>query len=583
MALCAVAMLLAVSVGNLGATTKDDIGFNRLADELGEKLPSGASVPVALVESNTSQTQLAFLPDLNNSQFKNPDKDFNIVSASGVKSPHADIVAIRFFGNTSSLTPGVTSVDLYFADDWLESDYLHSNTQQLPEITDARVFNHSWVIQTSSEKLARIDFTTEEYDVLHVVGVNNTNNGGPFAGLASAYNSISVGRSDGRHETGSVHTTGPASLSHLYSSGITRVKPDLVVPESFTSYSTAFVSSAAALLIDTGHTRPELSGGSFMAPGNPDYVIQHAETSEVIKSALMAGANRNVWTDYGSEEFATNNGLDMRFGAGQLDIYKSYHIIAGGEQDSHEAGNESSLNRFGFDYIAGMDLGETATYTFEVGPIAESLAISAAWNVDVEIAGNSVTAELAGFGLLLFRESEDGDRETIDFSIAENENTANIWLPELTPNSLYELQLLRLDGPASGGGPWDVGLSWRRELLGLLPGDVNGDGNVGLADFNVFKQGFGFPGTWENGDFDGNGLVDLADFLILKRSFGSRIPPNEIASGSDSSAVPEATSFSLVCSALITFLVLRHTRGTSYRSILITVTSRKYPQTMVPT
>lgn len=54
------------------------------------------------------------------------------------------------------------------------------------------------------------------------------------------------------------------------------------------------------------------------------------------------------------------------------------------------------------------------------------------------------------------------------------------------------------------------------------PGDINGDGSVGLADFNIMALNFGFgPGaTREQGDLNGDGWVDLADFNLLATHFG---------------------------------------------------------------
>ena len=55
------------------------------------------------------------------------------------------------------------------------------------------------------------------------------------------------------------------------------------------------------------------------------------------------------------------------------------------------------------------------------------------------------------------------------------------------------------------------------------PGDITGNGLVGLDDFAILAANFGAgPGaTREQGDLNGDGFVDLADFTILAVNFGN--------------------------------------------------------------
>ena len=58
-----------------------------------------------------------------------------------------------------------------------------------------------------------------------------------------------------------------------------------------------------------------------------------------------------------------------------------------------------------------------------------------------------------------------------------------------------------------------------------LPGDADGDGTVGFADYIVLSQNFGKTedAVFSEGDFDGNQVIDFADFLVLQQNFGASV------------------------------------------------------------
>jgi hypothetical protein len=519
--------------------TPDSIGYTRLLDELGAEAPTGAGIHVAIVEADVSPTGISYIPNPVDPQFQNPNKLFHYESTIADISAHATNVGWRYFGN-SSIAPGIVDVDVYFADTWTTEDYLHNGTRDLPEQTAARVFNHSWIDHTiTSEFLARIDYTVETYGAIHVVGVNNAGNVGPAGGLASAYNVISVGRTDGGHEIGSVPTSGPSALNAFYKTGA-RVKPDLVAPEPFTSYSTPFVSAAASLLLEAAVTHPELSLpplGAVASAGSSG--LPHAERPETIKAILMAGADRLAIPGYRSGDYASGNGLDVRFGAGELDIYQSYHILAAGERNSRETGG---------DYLDAAGPESTNTYQFTTGSLAESLSAAVVWNLDVSINGRQISAALPNFDVSLTKLGAAGNEEVVWLSDDLTENTENIWLPTLDPNSFYELAVFQSGSAASISAPWGVAVAWNRQPAELMPGDVNGDYTVDLADFNIIKSNFGQPGEREDGDLTGDGEIGLEDFTILKSQFGQTYA--SLRSGSTAtSAVPEPTTWILLASA----------------------------------
>ncbi len=99
---------------------------------------------------------------------------------------------------------------------------------------------------------------------------------------------------------------------------------------------------------------------------------------------------------------------------------------------------------------------------------------------------------------------------------------------------------LLTDFPFEGTGP--LGTFTFTLLPPELPGDLDGNGAVELADFTELRERFGQQTlrASSEGDFDQNGVVDLRDFGILKENFGAV-------------AVPEPSSLLLLSLAALAF------------------------------
>ena len=135
---CYLLCLLLFGYSASHADYKSDIGYTRLLAEIGGSLPTGVSVEVTQAEAdtNTDPAIYSYLPDLANSQFTGKtitDKTL----LSGPYSGHATAVGKNFYGNTSSMAPGIGTIDAYLADDWLDTGLLRvtSNfrTPEFPE------------------------------------------------------------------------------------------------------------------------------------------------------------------------------------------------------------------------------------------------------------------------------------------------------------------------------------------------------------------------------------------------------------------------------------------------------------------
>lgn len=431
-----------------------DIGYGALQAQLGASTPTGAGVRVAQVEAPINDVSGGaapiFMPDPSNGQFIGKTITAINGNLSGSFSGHATGVGELFYGNGSSIAPGVTQIDSYEANAWIDSlSTVFGNATTSPN----RVANHSWVGGSGTDtgigtilRLVDRQVTLNEY--IQVVGLANGNGTSPLLG-GSAYNVISVGRTDGIHQQGSV----PVSGDSLYGAG--RTDPTLVAPQNSTSGATPVVAAAAAVLVQTGHEgQSALSTGSTFISGIG--IIYDAERSETVKAALMAGADRQTVntstdaniTDYRSAGHETVNGLDSRYGAGQVNIYNSYRILAGGEQHSFQSGGQD-ISLFGFDYGV-IGAGQTASYFFTASG-EKTLFASLVWNLDVSN-NAQLTTNLYDLGLSLFDVTHNS---LVASSASVLDNTENLYFKLLLGNR-YEMRVTTNEST-----PWDYALAWR--------------------------------------------------------------------------------------------------------------------------
>lgn len=442
----------------VSADYKSDVGYTGLQTLLGDDTPTGAGVKVTQAEaSSVSATNSNFpiyAPDFNNAQFTGDTFAFP-GTASTSASSHATGVGARFYGS-GAMAHGIDTITSYEVNDWLNSLYNPNGSVAQP-VNGSRIANHSWVGKgvtpaDTGNILRHVDRQVQRNEFIQVVGMDNRAGNSPL--LGSAYNVIAVGRTDGNHDQGS------DAADSVYVTG--RTRPDLVAPETTTSAATPVVSAAAALLVETGHNAASsLSNGWVGIAGVG--TVYNAERSETVKAALMAGADRltdnsstvaNI-TDYRSSGHATANGLDARFGAGQLNILQSYQIIAGGEQDSLQDGGSGSIGAYGFDYDAAFgglqNSNQVATYSFDA---AEDLSFSASlvWNLGVSNNSN-LTTTLYNLDLELF---DLTTQSTAAFSASTPDNTENLWL-NLSMGHSYELLVKSAE---TGNFSWDYSLAW---------------------------------------------------------------------------------------------------------------------------
>ncbi|MBT8441169.1 MAG: dockerin type I repeat-containing protein [Gammaproteobacteria bacterium] len=516
----------------VATTFADDVGYTALQAELLASVPDGSGLTVTIVEACIGDPCGAWAPDPGIRSVTDGDGGPQV---SAPFSGHATGVGNRFYGD-ASITPVIgippnPSVAAYEANNWLQDGALRfGQAVGTPLVSASRIANHSWVGTTGNdaydtELLKRLDWLVDTDEYVQVAGYI----GNSSAIFGSARNAIAVNKTGSPTNSGSTVLTSDAAYASV------QTRPDLVAPESSPSTATPRVAATAALLMHTARLNPSFSNGSTTNRNND--TILNAERSEVVKAALMAGAERATSNTHPTGDPANiveyraatadqrDNGLDRRYGAGQLNVYNSYHIVAAGEQDSLQENGVGSIEPIGFDYegtFGGSNGSNSqATYFFTTGTEAVEFVAALVWNIKIDPGGNPAfgrAATLYDLDLHLFDVSDGGNWVLVLDSTSANENTENIraFLDAATP---YALQVNR--GSGQGSFRWDYALAWRTRVSG----DVNGDDRIDVRDLTLMQQAItGIRGLDQQQraradvyPAGGDGNLDIADLLALQK------------------------------------------------------------------
>ena len=289
-----------------------------------------------------------------------------------------------------------------------------------------KIESNSWIGTTGSsasdaEILRRFDYAIQQSDFLGVVALNNGNGGNVPALLASSYNGVCVGVSNGNHSYGTNTADGSG-----------RTKPDLVAPAPATSYSTPMVASAAAML-------------SQGAPAN-------ATRPVTMKAILMAGATK---TQFPSWSRSATHPLDAVYGAGQLNVYNSQHILAAGQQ---AASTSATVRPLGWDWTTTTS--GSCLYFFDIaaGDSAPALSVILTWNRTIAdtIPGpswGSPSSSLANLTLNLYAASGFTTGALMDSSTSAVDNVEHVYEPTLAPGR-YAIEVTADQSGVAYGLAW---------------------------------------------------------------------------------------------------------------------------------
>ena len=477
----AILTLIAIAPASGFATPLDDIGFTQLQTELGAAIPDGMGVDVTHVEANTGDPDLGefiYAPNPASAEFSGKTL-IDVTGLTTAFSGHAETVGRFFYGNTASSTPGITNVDVYLADHWLTDGFLTPDgvgmLKAQPLISSSRIANHSYVGAGDEDYptpnlLRRMDWLVATDEFINVVGFNGSSSNPLFG---SAFNTIAV------NDTGSPSTANAQHVDSLYNGS--RVGVDVVAPEANPSNAAPRAASVAALLAEAAHSDPSLSTDPVVTfTVNRDGAqVYNAERSEIVKASLMAGVDRetnnsNTGDIVGYRENAidqTANGLDRRYGAGQLNVYNSYHIVTGAEQNSLEdhipGGGQIETSGFDYDPLFGGLNGsnDEASYFFSSDSVPLQIFASLVWNIDIDggtLGDFDDTATLYGLDLFLYDVSDAENWLLLSSSQSDVDNTENLWML-IDSGKDYAMQVRVAVGQAAF--EWDYGLAWRMQAV----------------------------------------------------------------------------------------------------------------------
>ena len=210
----------------------------------------------------------------------------NFPNAVGGASGHAGGVAGNFYGLSGGAATNVAHVDNYDADSFVQvsevavgpvTNYivtLPATNINDPVVNQSFVFLNPDFSHISTNEEEAVDSAYDDYAAqYHTLFVSGAGNGGPVNPPASCYNGLGVGVSDGGSSYGPTLDNG-------------RCKPDLIAPGGATSFSTPYVSGAAAVLMQAG----------LRGDGGSD--TNSAADIRTVKALLINGAVKPAdWTN----------------------------------------------------------------------------------------------------------------------------------------------------------------------------------------------------------------------------------------------------------------------------------------------
>lgn len=482
--------------GTARAERRDDTGWFNLQTLLGGAMPDGQNITVLHVEAPLSPG--VYLPFIGAGTGEFLGKtDFDLTGGGAVSS-HASFVGQRWYGNTQGYAPGITTIQSYEAGDFLVTVLRVLDAVPSAEWSafiagmdpgPARSVNNSWILSNADlvaqRTLRRTDFQTDFYGLIFVNGMNNGAATTAPPGLSSSFNGMTVGLTNGNSSAGPTLVEGA------------RMKPDLVAPDTATSWAAGQVSGAAVMLLDQAIAMGSVAG----------------QKPQVVKAIMQAGAEKIVGWEKGDPGTADDvvHPLDWRFGAGEIQVDRNYDILAAGESLPNTGMPQGSLG-WANDTLG---LNETDDYIVDFSTANNDLAVALVWHR--HHTGNFSTDAVWPLNNLALElwETDAALQPTVLVQESRSlvDNVQHLYAIGL-PGGAY---LVRLVGLTSNSpGPEDYGLAWINQGIQAV-GDMNCDGVIDLLDAPLFTQALVDPAGFvacdgiDRADINGDALDDGED------------------------------------------------------------------------
>ncbi len=356
----------------------------------------------------------------------------------GPESSHADAVASYL----AAVAPGISSLDNY------DASYYYDNviatgerpSSVNPALHNAQIVNQSFIFSSvTSAEVAEID---RQYDscaaannVLFVSAAGNSVS--PPQPPSSAYNGICV----------NAYSLSPATSAAAGG----RSMVDLTAPGNETSYSTPYVTGAAALLLQAAS---EGDGG----PGT----VTSAGDIRTLKALLLNGAGKPAgWSHTDTQP------LDPVYGAGMLNVCQSWLELKSGQQTaSSSSGANSALQpppslllSSGWD-LGSLPGGNTTNHYFFTAPATgaagDTLTATIDWNVtEWDRNDNAIFNSLD----LALYDVTTNTPSLVSISDSTIDNLQQLYVTGLVPNDTYDLRVYQASSPVGGGTTYGLAYS----------------------------------------------------------------------------------------------------------------------------
>jgi len=404
----------------------------------------------------------------------------NFPNALGGGSGHAGGVAGNFYGMSGGVATNVAHVDNYDADYFVQETILvvagmtnYTVTLPATNINDP-VVNQSFVFlnqdysHVSTNEEDAVNSAYDDYAAqYHTLFVSGAGNGGPVNPPASCYNGLGVGVSDGSSSYGPTLDNG-------------RCKPDIIAPGGETSYSTPYVSGAAAVLMQAG----------LRGDGGGD--MNSAADIRTVKALLLNGALKpSDWAN------SSSSPLDFRYGAGMLNVFNSYEQLAGGKHGfiisttGSTGGAHPPTGAAGtVGVLSGWDFNTNTSGKFPsqfdaVNHYYFNVTNGAAFTATMTLAWNRQQNQTAINDLNLFLYN-CANSNLVACSTSLVDNVEHIFAPKL-PQGRYDLQVWKAGGPGIVGAAEPYALAW--EFFPESLSVAKSGGNISIS-WPVYPDGF---------------------------------------------------------------------------------------------